>query len=422
MDNPDQEQPSRLLLRLVRRAQAKARLSPRPESLPETVWQRLEHFTQVFESELRFADCFLADDPPSSRVQMLLANSTPLRRVAILQRFIERAYSFRHDQPADGLQVTGDLIAWTRDDPSPLIAPIRTRAWMERGNLLRILGDPAAAHEALAVASQDLEANGSDPLELARYQELLGILERDCGNFAAATDLLRKSLAKVRRWGDGYSLQRVLIATSLAELYNNNFEEAGDLLGESLCAAEPDSLLLRFSAVNRLLVYLCSGQPHRAYQALLRVRNRLGPSWLHGFPEIHRIHALWTEAQILNTLRFDDDAIPLLRRVREFFICSDRGYEICQISIELASNFAAQDRFEEVRRELDFGLQLCSPRKPLDRYAKEAVLLLQATLQHQGRLGAGQIRSVTNRLDRMHRTPLQAPATLHNFLSEPTVA
>lgn len=422
MDNRDQEQPSHILLHLLRRNRAMDRPSEHAGPLPEAAWQRLEHLTSVFESELRFADSFLADAPPSSRVQMVLTNSTPLRKVAILQRFIERAYSFRHDQPANGLQVTDDLITWTRNDPSPLIGAIRTRVWMERGNLLRILGDPAAAHEALAVASRELEANGSDPLELARYQELLGVLKRDCGDFAAATDLLRKALAKVRRWGDSYSLHRVLIATSLAELYSDNFVRAEELLDESLRTAEPGSLLIRYSAVNKLAVYLCSGEPHRAYRALLRVRSRLGPSWLHEFPDnINRIYALWMEGQILNTLRLDDDAISLLRRVREFFICLDRGYEVCQISIELASNFAAQDRLQDVRRELDFGLQFCSPRKPLDCHAKEAVLLLQATLQHQGRLEADQIRSVTNRLDCVHRTPLQTPATLHNLFSEPTV-
>jgi len=196
---------------------------------------------------------------------MLLTHSSLLRKVAILQRFLERAYSFRHDQPADGLQVTDDLMSWTKEDPSPLIAAIRTRAWMERGNLLRILGDPAAAHEALAVASRELEANGSDPLELARYQELLGVLERDCGNLAVATDLLRKAVAKVRRWGDGYSLHRVLIASSLAELYSNHFGQAEELLDESLRTEVPESPLLQYTVVNRLLVHLCNNQPHRAY-------------------------------------------------------------------------------------------------------------------------------------------------------------
>src|SRR6186997_1238207 len=139
MDNPDQEQPWPLPLRLVRRTQPTNRRSGKAASFPGAAWQRLEHLTSVFESELSFADSFLADAPPSSRVRMLLTHSSLLRKVAILQRFLERAYSFRHDQPADGLQVTDDLMSWTKEDPSPLIAAIRTRAWMERGNLLRIL-------------------------------------------------------------------------------------------------------------------------------------------------------------------------------------------------------------------------------------------------------------------------------------------
>lgn len=376
--------------------------------LPEAAWQRLEDLKVRFESELRFADSFLADEPPNSRVHMLLANSSELRKVAILQRFIERAYSFRLDQPAEGLQVSDDLIAWTKNDPSPLVAVLRGRAWMERGNFLRILGDPAGAYEALAEASRELEANGTDPLELARYQELLGTLQRDCGDFEAATDLLKKALAKVRRWGDSYSLQRVLIATSLAELYNNNFEHADALLDESLRTAEPDSLLLRFSAVNRLLVYLFSGKPHKAYQALLRVHNNLGPSWLRGFPEPTRVSALWTEGQILNELRIDDEAIPLLRKAREFFIRSARGYEVCHISIELASNYAAQQRLGDVRRELAFGLPFCSPKRRLDDHAKEAVFLLQGILEHQGHLEPDQLRAVAHRLDCIHRAPLQA--------------
>lgn len=377
--------------------------------LSGAAWQRLEDLKVRLESELSFADSFLADDPPSFRVHMLLSNSSELRKVAILQRFIEKSYSFRFDQPSEGLQVSDDLIAWTKDDPSPLIAVLRGRAWMERGNFLRILGDAAGAYEALAEASRELETNGTDPLELARYQELLGTLERDCGNFEVATGLLRKALTKVRRWGDSYSLQRVLIATSLAELYNNNFEQADALLDESLRTSDPDTLFLRVSTVNRLLVYLFGGKPHKAYQALLRVRSSLGLSWLRGFPEPNRACALWTEGQILNTLRIDDEAIPLLKKAREFFIRSARGYEVCQISIDLASNYAAQQRFGEVRHELAFGLPFCSPQRHLDDHAKEAVLLLQGALDHQGRLEADQLHAIAHRLDCIHRAPLQAP-------------
>jgi tetratricopeptide (TPR) repeat protein len=375
--------------------------------LPEAAWQRLEDLKVRFQAELSFADSFLADEPPSSRVQMLLVNSSELRKVAVLQRFIDRAYSFRLDQPREGLQLADELITWTKNDPSPLVAVVRCRAWMERGNFLRILGDAAGAYEALAKASRELEANGSDPLELARYQELLGTLKRDCGDFEAATALLKKALAKVRRWGDSHSLQRVLIATSIAELCNNNFQEADALLDESLKTAEPDCLLLRIAAVNRLLVYLFSGKPHKAYQVLLRVRSNLGSSWLRELPEPNRVAALWAEGQILNTLGIDDEALPLLRKAREFFIRSARGYEVCHISIELASTYAAQQRFGEVRRELAFGLPFCSPARSLDNHAREVVSLLQAALEHQGRLEADQLRTVAHRLDCIRRAPLQ---------------
>lgn len=262
----------------------------------------------------------------------------------------------------------------------------------------------------LAQAARELDASGtSDPLELARYQELLGTLERDCGNYEAADGLLRKALAKVRKWGDNYSLQRILIATALTDLYSNRFEEADALLDESLRAAEPDSLFLRFAAVNKVLVLYFRGAPHKAYQALLRVQSSLGPSWLHGFPEAKQMSVLWSEGQILNVLGIDDQAVRALRKAREFFIRSNRGYEVCRISIELALSYVSQRRLDDVRRELAFGLAFCSERRVLDRQAMEGALLLQAALEHRGRLEADQVRAVAYELDCLHRAPLRAP-------------
>lgn len=381
-----------------------------PDALSEGAWKRLEDLRTRFESELRFADSWLADDPPSSRVEMLLANSSELRKLAILQRFIERAYASRLDQPRDGLRITENVISWTRSDPSSLVSVVRGRAWMERGNFLRILGDPEASYAALEQAGRELDANGAgDPLELARYQELLGTLERDCGNYGAAADLLRKALAKVRKWGDHYSLQRILIAAALNELYSDSFDSADALLDDSLRTSEPDSLFLRFAAINKVLVLYFRGAPHKAYQALLRVQSSLGASWLHGFPEAQQMSVLWSEGLILNTLGVDDQAISALKKAREFFLRSNRGYEVCRISIELALSYAAQRRLDNVRRELAFGLAFCCEGKALEYQAMEAAFLLQGSLEHQGRLEVDQIRTVARELDRLHRAPLRAP-------------
>lgn len=340
---------------------------------------------------------------------MLLANSSELRRVAILQRFTEKAYSFRLANPGEGLRITNDLIAWTARDRSQVIAVLRSRALMERGNFLRILGDPKGAYEALAQAASELEANGTgDPLEAARYQELLGTLERDCGNFNAAALLLKKALAKVRRWGDPYSLQRILIAAALNGLYRDRYDEADTYLEESLRVQEPDSLFMRFAAINKVLVQYFGGRPYRAYKTLLRVQGSLGPSWLRGFPVANQMSVLWTEGQILNTIGLHDQAVGRLKKAREFYIQAAQGSRVGHISVEIALSHAAQGQHADVRRELSFALQFCSERTTLDRYARKALLLLRGTLEHQGRLEAKQIRSVDHRLHLLHRVPLKS--------------
>lgn len=379
------------------------------DNLSEAAWERLESLRHRFQEELSFADSWLAEDPPSSRVQFLLANSSELRKVALLQRLLQRAYTFRFNEPQEGLRISDEIGAWTESDPSPLVAVIRSRALIERGNFLRILGDSARAYESLAGATRELEANTTcDPLEVARYQEVLGTLERDCGNFEAAAELLRKALAKVRRWGDPHALQRVLMAAALNDLYRNRFEGADALLDESLKTAKPNSLFLKFTAVNKVLVQQFSGNPHNAYRALLGISASCGPHWLREFPENNRMHVLWSEGSILNALRIDDKAVARLKQARDFFIRTAQGAKVGHVSIELALSYAAQRRFSEVRRELEIGLLFCSDEGAHDRHAREALLLLQRDLKHRGRLETERIRTVNHRLDCLQRAPLQA--------------
>ncbi len=385
-------------------------------SLPEDLWERLADLRVRFESELAYASSYLESDPPRSRVALVLANSSELRRVAISQRLIEKAYSLRLHDPHEGLRIADDLLAWTAADPSSSVSAIRARAFMERGNFLRILADQDGAVGAFAEAWQTLEDSGTgDPLEVARYQELRGALERDCGNYAVAADLLRKALAKIRRFGDNHSLQRVLISASLADLYNHDFERAHRLLDEALSTRDGDGLFLRYAAVNKVLVYLYSGEPHKAYQLLLRLRSGPGEAWQQGFSEAGRMGTVWIEAQVLSALRFDDEAMALFHQARNFYIQAAYGYEVGHISIEMALNYAAQEKYGEAARELAFALPFCSAQRARDHYARAAMLLLQQTIQEQGRLKAGQIRVASHWLELLRRAPLKAlrqPPTL----------
>ena len=375
--------------------------------IPEAGWERLETLAARFDAELAYADACLDDEPPPSRMEMLLANSSELRRVAILQRFVDRAYFLRLQDPRKGLQISENLLAWT-ENPTPLVAVVRCRTLMERGNFLRILGDRAGAYAALAEASRELEAHGiTDPLELARHEELLGNLEAYCGNLESAHHLLKKALFKVRRWGDNYTLQRVLISAGLIELNRDNYDLADALWEEAMATAEPDGLLLLYAATNRVLAYFAGGNPQLAYQTLCGFRARLGESWLQHLPRALQARQMWVEGQIRNALGMDEDAIGLLKKARETYIRTDCGYEVCYTSVDLALTYAIQRRFADAQHELAFALPFCSEEQTTDRYGKEAVQLLLRTLLRQGRLEVELIRAVASRMHGIHRAPLR---------------
>jgi tetratricopeptide (TPR) repeat protein len=410
---------SRLLLRLAQTiAESKIPISPsrhrhdpqrtKDEAVvPEAGWQRLNSLSADFEAELAYADSCLDDDPSPSEMETLLATSSELRRAAILQRFVNRAYFLRLQDPRKGLKISENLLAWT-ENPTTLIAVVRCRALMERGNFLRILGDREGAFRALADASRELETHGiTDPLERARHEELLGTLKAYCGHVEAARQLLRRAFCKVRRWGDNYTIQRVLISAGLVEINSDNYEEAEILLKEAMATPEPDRLLGLCAATNRVLGYLANGKPRLAYQSICGLRARLGHSWLQHLPPIIQMRQVWLEGQVRNGLGMEEEAIGLLKKARESHIRADCGFEVCYISVDLALTYATQRRFVEVQRELEFALPFCSEEQAIDRLGREAVQLLLCTLRRQGRLDVELVRDVATRLYRILRTPLR---------------
>jgi len=408
---------SRLLLRIAAAiADSKVPISSpdqaatdkeRTEVIPEAGWDRLGSLAARFEAELAYAGSCLDDELPPSTMETLLASSSELRRVAILQRYVDKAYFLRFHDPRQGLQISENLLAWT-ENPTPLVAVVRCRALMERGNFLRILGDREGAYAALAEASLELETHGiADPLELARHEELLGTLEAYCGNLERARQLLKKALHRVRRWGDNYSLQRVLISAGLVELNLDRFGQAERLFEEAMAAPEPDGLLHLCAATNRVLGYSVNGNPQLAYQAICGLRARLGESWLQRLPRHLQMRQTWLEGQVRQALGMEEEATGLIKQARESYIRADRNYEVCYTSVDLALTYATQRRFAEVQHELAFALPFCSGEPTIERFGKEAVQLLLRALVRQGRLDVELIRAVASRLYDIHRAPLR---------------
>ena len=119
---------------------------------------------------------------------------------------------------------------------------------------------------------------------------------------------------------DGRDRERGERGAALRVVAVDRFDEADTYLEESLRIQEPDSLFLRFAAINKVLVQYFGGKPYRAYKTLLRVQGSLGPSWLRGFPVSNQMSVLWTEGQILNTIGLHDQAVGRLKEARDFYI------------------------------------------------------------------------------------------------------
>ena len=144
-----------------------------------------------------------------------------------------------------------------------------------------------------------------------------------------------------------------------------------------------------------------------AYQVLCGLRTRLGESWLEHLPQGLQMRQTWLEGQVRSALGMDEEAIGLLKKARQSYIRADCSYEVCYTSVELALTYAKQRRFAELQHELAFALPFCSEEQEIDRFGKEAVLLLLNALRRQNRLEVELVRAITSRLNWIYRAPLR---------------
>lgn len=358
-------------------------------------------------SDYDWAIIFLGEKPSKSNIAIILANTSYSRKIAILKALLDWALAYRFDDPAEGLKLTEDIVSWTETAKEPLLVDIRGRGHVERANFLRILGEAHRAREAFELAERDLFEDGTgDPLEQAAFYELLGTFERDCGNYEFSAECLEKSLKAVRRYSNGPDVQRVLIAASLSHMYNDEFGRADALLDEAIRVPDPDSSLLNAAAVNRVLVLFYSGQIHRAHQVLTRILAGNGIE-LATMPDRWRARLDWIEGQILRELGYHDEAIRLLRKARDFFMCQGQGFPVAMISVEISLSYSSRQLYAEVLRELTFSLPFCSGQGHMNYHARAALLLLKNTLDEKGIVEASTVRRILDQLRRKSQAPLE---------------
>jgi transcriptional regulator with XRE-family HTH domain len=219
-------------------------------------------------------------------------------------------------------------------------------AWAFLGNARRATGDLINADLAFIQARRALaSAEGHPaPLDGSRPFDLEASLRRDQRRFLESLALLAQALSLA---ATGISRGRILIKRA------KTLEEIGDTEGAITALRQADACLgpeseprLRLCVVFNLPVILCdAGRADEAEQLLPRVEELT--EQLANRLDLVRLR--WLKGKIAAGRGRTDEAITLLREVRDAFVAENIAYDAGLVTLELAVVYAEQGRTAEVR-------------------------------------------------------------------------
>jgi len=263
---------------------------------------------------------------------------------------LERAWSLRHDDPAEMLRVarravlTASGVA-SEDRGNPRVADLQGRAWAGFGNACRIAGDLEQAQGALDRAAGFLGQGTGDPLSRAQLYDFQASLESARGNYDLALAALDTVQALHRERGDRHLEGRALISKGLQTGYAGRPRDAFSLTQEGLAlldeARDPG---LAASAIHNQLWFLVeSGHAAEARELLASHRERLATGGAQC------LDLLWLEGRIKAGLRELDGALLDLEAAGQAFAAAGRRSQAASVKLDLA---ALQIRLGEPVRAL----------------------------------------------------------------------
>lgn len=265
---------------------------------------------------------------------------------------IARARTLVFDDPAAALAAAVEAAeladGWSGAGPHgrAAAADLRAEAWGARGNALRVLTDLDAAEAALERAEDERTEGSGDPLLAARLLGLVASLETARGLFDEALARLERATS-LARGRDEELLASLTVKRGYVLVTVDRAAEALPVLREALRLLDPEhDLRLFLSAAHNMVKALhLVGYSIAARSLIAELRplhDRLGD-------RVNRLRLEWLEGQIDQELGALGKAEEKLRRVRDGFLEHEMAYEAALVSLDLASLYAAQHRFPEIR-------------------------------------------------------------------------
>lgn len=281
------------------------------------------------------------------------------------------------------------------------LSDLRSQAWRQRGNALRICGHLPEAEEAFATAWRHSDAGTRDPLLRALLCTQAGSLRYFQRRFAEAVDLADDACRIYQELGEQHSWASCMVQKAIASLYAGEAEEAVRTLNEAipLIETDRDPQLLLAACHNLVRCYIELGRPEQA----LSIYSETRELYKKFDDPLIKLRVSWLEGQLLLDMGHLRAAESALLHARQGFAERNLHYEAALISLDLAAVYVRLQAHPELRQTVAETVPIFRALR-VDREAIASLLQLQQ-LTSQNRQALELIRLLNNRIEQLSHRP-----------------
>ena len=343
-------------------------------SIEDSVAQERSQVPELIESLLAH---------PSRRRELLIRNSRRHQTSALSQALVRESLNLVRKNPAESrdLAQLATAVADRLDSARYghcLVQDIRAAAWGQYANTLRVISELRKADRAFGIAEHCLANGTGDPLEQARFFELLSLLRRAQRRFDESASLMEKAISLYRDLADSRMEGRALASLGIQHAIAGDLPEAIRRTHEALSRLDPatDARLICQAKYNLLNMRFLSGDAEGAAAGLAEARRHFV---LFG-DETSLLRLRWLEARIDAELGKVEAAEGAFMEARDGFIEKGVAYNAALISLELAALYSRQGKTSEVKRLVGEMLPIFQSRD-IHREALAALMLYRDAVQ-----------------------------------------
>jgi len=376
-------------------------------------------YDKTFSNVERTIEEFLALDCPTERSPedllaelALLTEDEQLRHIANESKFaspqlvrwlVEGSHAARYEDTESMLhlaqlaQAVAEVCAADSVGSERRLADLRSRAWGQFGNSLRVSGKLREAEEILATANRYCNEGTGDPPLRARLLEQAASLHIFQRRFESAIELAENAGRIYRDLGESHQLASTLVQKAIASLYSGEAEQAAQLLNQAipLMDYEEDPHLLLAACHNLAQCYIDLDRPEQGLSLYFKAKDL----YREFKDSLILLRAAWQEGLLLRDLGHLRGAETALLRARKGFMERGLAYEVAVVSLDLASVYVRLTAVPELRQTVAETMPIFRALR-VGREALASLMQLQqvADQEHQA---LELIRFLTSRLENL---------------------